>query len=188
MGTDYQVRFLTLHPQFSEGMIPVQRLRILGPNREPSHFINIGIDPARFGIVGGLMQCPGVPGNGDPPFRKIGYPPPDPPVPHIRLRKLEYKLRWLEGRDHCLSCLDLGAIGKPYSSCTPVLNQDLFHLLPNIALSSILNKALIGSMGRGMGSSVSAAHFNRKHQDDKKGDPSPVEIGWKPIIAVGEPE
>src|SRR3989304_1242927 len=140
MGANYQVGFLTLHPQFPEGMVSVHRLRILGPKREPSHSINSGIDPARFGKVGGLMQCPGVPGNSDPPFRKIGHPPPDPPVPHIRLRKLKYELRWLKAGDHCLSCLDLYAVGKPYSSCASVLNQYLFHLMPNIALPSILNK------------------------------------------------
>src|SRR3990170_5939019 len=188
MGANYQVGFLTLHPQFSEGMVSVHRLRILGPKREPSHSINIGIDLARFGIVGGLMQCPGIPGNSDPPFGKIGHPPPDPPVPHIRLRKLEYKLRWLKGRDHCLSGLDLGAVCKPYSLCASVLNQDLLHLLPNIALSSIINKTLIGSMGSSMGSPVGATILKIYHQGEKKGEPPTVEIRWKPMPAMGKPE
>src|SRR3990172_10026910 len=157
MGANYQVGFLTLHPQFSEGMVSVHRLRVLGSNREPSHSINIGIDLTRFGIVGGLMQCPGVPSNGDPPFREIGHPPPDPQVPHIRLRKFEYELRRLEGRDHGLSGLDLCAVGKPYSFCAPVLNQDLLHLLLNIALSSILNETLIGNMSSCMGPPVGTA-------------------------------
>src|SRR3989304_4728617 len=161
MGANYQVRFLitntSVYSQKSLAMVNGARMRILSPNREPSHFINIGIDLARFGIVGGLMQCPSIPGDGDSPSRKIGYPSPDPPIPQLGLGKLEHQLRWLEGRDNGLSGLDLGAINKPYSSCTPVLNQYLLHLLPNIALSSILNKALIGSMGSGMGSPVSAA-------------------------------
>src|SRR3972149_12163615 len=150
MGANYQVGFLTLHPQFSEGMVSVQHLRILAPNCHPAYPVDIRIDLARFGIVRRLMQCPGVPGNHNPPFRKIGHPPPDPPVPHIRLGKLKYELRWLKAGDHCLSCLDLRAVGKPYSPCTSVLNQDLFHLMLNIALSSILNKTLIGGMGSGM--------------------------------------
>src|SRR3972149_7562597 len=112
MGANYQVGFLTLHPQFSEGMVSVQRLRILAPNGHPSYPVDIRIDLARFGIVRRLVQCPSIPGNGDSPFRKIGHPPPDPPVPHIRLRKLKYELRWLKGRDHGFLRLDLRAVNK----------------------------------------------------------------------------
>src|SRR3990167_9002853 len=143
MRANYQVGFLALHPQFSEGMVSVQRLRVLGSDGHPAYPVNMRIDLARFGIVGGLMQCPSVPGNGDPPFRKIGHPPPDPPVPHIRLGKFKYELRWLKGRDHGFLRLDLRAVNKPHACDTSVLNQDLLHLLPNITLSSILNKALI---------------------------------------------
>src|SRR3972149_6481215 len=148
MGANYQVRMiLTLHSRKPLAMVIDERLRVLGPDGHPAYPVNIRIDLTRFGIVGGLVQCPGIPGNGDPPFRKIGHPPPDPPVPHIRLRKLEYKLRRLKGRDHRLSCLDLGAVGKPYAVVPPDLNQDLvFPMLKNPA-ASIPNKALIGSMG-----------------------------------------
>src|SRR3989304_4947333 len=188
MGANYQVGFLTLHPQFSKGMVSDQRLRILGPDGHPAYTVNIRIDLTRFGIVGGLMQCPCVPGNGDPPFRKIGHPPPDPQVPHIRLRKLEYELRRLEGRDHGLSGLDLCAVGKPYSFCAPVLNQDLLHLLLNIALSSILNETLIGSMSSCMSPPVGAAIIKMNHHGEKKHEPRPVEIRRNPKRAMGNPE
>src|SRR3972149_4147134 len=188
MGANYQVGFLTLHPQFSEGMVSVQRLRILGPDGHPAYLVYIGIDLARFGIVGGLMQCPGVPGNGDPPFGKIGHPPPDPQVPHIRLRKLEYELRGLEVGNHCLFGLDLSAVDKPYSLCASILNEYLFHLLLNKTLSSILNKALVGSMGSGMGTPVGAAIIKMNHHGEKKHEPRPIEIRRNPERAMGYPE
>src|SRR3989304_8015439 len=172
MGANYQVRMiLTLHSKKSPAMVIDERLRVLGSDGHPAYPVNIRIDLARFGIVGGLVQCPSVPGKGDPPFGKIGRPPPDTPVPHVRLRKLEYKLRWLKGRDHGLSCLDLCAVRKPYSFCASVLNQDLFHFMPNITLSSILNKALIAGMGSGMGPTVGAAKFKQTHQGEKKHEP-----------------